>query len=97
LENAVYLHLIQCGYKVFVGKIGDREIDFVGEKNGIKIYVQASLTIMEEKAREREFGSLLLIQDNYAKYIVTLNDMHIGNNYKGVQCLNLKEFLEMEI
>ena len=80
-----------------MGKIGDREIDFVGEKNGIKIYVQASLTIMEEKAREREFGSLLLIQDNYAKYIVTLNDMHIGNNYKGVQCLNLKEFLEMEI
>jgi len=97
LENAVYLHLIQCGYKVFVGKIGDKEIDFVGEKNGIKIYVQVSLTIMEEKTREREFGSLLLVQDNYAKYIITLNDMHIGNNYKGVQCLNLKELLEIEL
>ena len=97
LENAVYLHLIRCGYKVFVGKIGDKEIDFVGEKEGIKVYVQVSLTIMEEKTREREFGSLLLIQDNYAKYIVTLNDMHIGNNYKGVLCLNLKDFLEMEI
>jgi len=97
LENAVYLHLIQCGYKVFVGKIGDKEIDFVGEKDGVKIYVQVSLTMMSEKTQEREFGSLLLVQDNYSKYIVTLNDMHIGNNYKGVQCLNLKEFLEMEI
>ena len=97
LENAVYLHLIQCGYKVFVGKIGDKEIDFVGEKEGIKIYVQVSLTIMSEKTQEREFGSLLLIQDNYSKYIVTLNDMYIGNNYKGIQCLNLIEFLEMEI
>ena len=97
LENAVYLHLIQCGYKVFVGKIGDKEIDFVGEKDGIKIYVQVSLTMMDEKTREREFGSLLLVQDNYAKYIVTLNDMHLGNNYKGVQCLNLRDFLEMEL
>lgn len=97
LENAVYLHLIQSGYKVFVGKIGDKEIDFVGEKNGIKIYVQVSLTIMDEKTREREFGSLLLVHDNYPKYIVTLNDMHIGNNYKGIQCLNLKDFLEMDV
>jgi len=97
LENAVYLHLIQCDYKVFVGKTGDKEIDFVGEKDGIKIYVQVSLTIMDTKTREREFGSLLPVQDNYAKYIVTLNDMHIGNNYKGVQCVNLKEFLEMEL
>ena len=97
VENALYLHLIQCGYKVFVGKIGDKEIDFVGEKDGIKIYVQVSLTIMEEKTQEREFGSLLLVQDNYAKYVVTLNDMHIGNDYKGIKCLNLNEFLEMEI
>jgi len=97
LENAVYLHLIQCGYKVFVGKIGDKEIDFVCEKNGIKIYVQVSLTIVNEKTQERELGSLLLVQDNYTKYVVTLNDMYIGNNYKGVQCLNLKDFLETEI
>ncbi len=80
-----------------MGKIGDKKIDFVGEKDGVKIYVQVSLTIMEEKTQVREFGCLLLVQDNYAKYIVTLNDMHIGNNYKGVQCLNLREFLEMEI
>jgi len=97
LENTVFLHLKQSGYKVFVGKIGDKEIDFVGEKNGIKIYVQVSLTMIDEKTKERELGSLLLVQDNYTKYIVTLNDIHIGNDYKGIQCLNLKEFLEMEI
>ena len=97
LENAVYMHLIRCGYKVFVGKIGDKEIDFVGEKNGVKIYVQVSLTIVGEKTQEREFSSLLLVPDNYAKYVVTLNDMHLGSNYKGVQCLNLIDFLEMEI
>ena len=97
LENAVYLHLIQCGYKVFVGKIGDKEIDFVGEKEGVKIYVQASVTMMNEKTRERELSSLLLVQDNYAKFVVTLNDMYIGNNYKGIQCLNLKDFLEIDV
>ena len=96
LENAVYLHLVHCGYKVFIGKIGDREIDFVGEKNGVKIYVQVSQTLMNEATRKREFGSLLLVQDNFAKYVVTLNDMHIGNNHKGIHCLNLKEFLGME-
>lgn len=97
LENAVYLHLIHCNYKVFVGKIGEKEIDFVGEKKGIKIYVQVSLSIMNEKTREREFTSLQLVHDNYEKYVVTLNDMHLGNNYKGIQCLNLKEFLELEL
>ena len=91
------MHLIHCGYKVFVGKIGEKEIDFVGERNGMKLYVQVSLTIMDEKTREREFGSLLLVQDNYAKYMVTLNDMHIGNDYKGIKCLNLKDFLEIEL
>jgi hypothetical protein len=52
---------------------------------------------MSEKTQEREFGSLLLVQDNHPKYVVTLNDMHIGNNYKGIRCLNLKEFLEIEL
>ncbi|MCL2073380.1 MAG: ATP-binding protein [Marinilabiliaceae bacterium] len=97
LENAVYLHLIHSGYDVFVGKIGDKEIDFIGKKNGTKIYVQVSVTILEEKTRERELSSLMLVQDNFAKFIVTLNDFHLGNNLKGVQCLNIKEFLEMSI
>ena len=53
--------------------------------------------MMHKATRERELGSLLLVQDNYAKYVVTLNDMHIGNNHKGIHCLNLKEFLETEL
>jgi predicted AAA+ superfamily ATPase len=97
LENAVYLHLIQSDYQVFVGKMGNKEIDFVGEKNGIKIYVQVSLSIMDEKTQERELSSLLMVQDNYEKYVITLNDMKIGNNHKGIQFLHLKEFLEKEL
>lgn len=96
MENAVFLHLIQSGYTVFVGKLGDKEIDFIAEKNGRKIYVQVTLTAMDEKTRTREFGNLMEIKDNYPKYVVALNDMIIGDNYKGISYCNLKDFLGME-
>jgi predicted AAA+ superfamily ATPase len=97
LENVVFLHLIHNDYTVFVGKIGSAEIDFVGKKDGKKIYIQVSLSIMDAKTAEREFASLLAIADNYPKYVITLADMHISNNYKGINCLNLIDFLEMKI
>jgi predicted AAA+ superfamily ATPase len=97
LENAVFLHLIQQGYLVHVGKSGTSEIDFVASKNGLKIYIQACLTISSKKTEEREFNNLLLIEDNYPKYVITLNDTIIGNDFKGVKQLNLIDFLSMEI
>lgn len=97
MENAVYLHLKQSGYKVFVGKSGEREIDFMADKNGRKIYVQVTLTAMDEKTRMREFGNLMEIKDNYPKYVVALNDMIIGDDYKGIVYCNLKDFLLTEI
>lgn len=97
MENAVYLHLIQCGYEVYVGKLGDKEVDFMAQKDGRKVYVQVSLTVMQEETRKREFGNLMLVNDNYPKYVVTLNDMIIGNDYKGIQYVNLKDFLDKEI
>jgi len=97
MENAVYLHLVHCGYKVYVGKLRDKEIDFMAERDGQKVYVQVSLTIMEEVTRTREFGNLMLIDDNYRKYVVTLNDMIIGNDYKGIRYINLGEFLVQNI
>jgi predicted AAA+ superfamily ATPase len=93
MENAIYLHLIQCGYKVYAGKLGVKEIDFVAENNGHRIYVQVSLTVQNEETRQREFDNLMLIGDNYPKYVVTLNDMLIGNDNKGIQHLNLIDFL----
>ncbi|GGA91307.1 ATP-binding protein [Puia dinghuensis] len=93
LENAVYKHLIQQGYRVYVGKLGHNEIDFSADKNGQKIHVQVALTVNDKDTERREFGNLLLIPDNYPKFVVTLNDPMLGNDYKGVKQLNLLEFL----
>lgn len=93
LENAVYLHLLQSGYRIFVGKMDNKEIDFVADKNGLKIYVQVCLQITDQLVANREFGNLLMINDNYPKYVVTLNDLILGNDYQGIKQLNLLEFL----
>lgn len=93
LENAVYLHLIQRGYQVYVGKVNNKEIDFAGDKNGLKIYVQCCLQITGKAAEGREFGNLMMIDDNYPKYVVTYNDPIAGNDYLGIRQLNLADFL----
>lgn len=94
LENTIFNHLKIAGYDVKIGGLNNQEIDFVAEKEGERIYVQATLTINEEKTLEREFGNLLKIQDNYPKYVVTMDEFD-GNSYDGVQCLSLREFLKM--
>ena len=93
VENAVFLHLKQLGYNVFVGQLGTQEIDFVAEKQGFKVYVQVCLQLSKEKTMNREFGNLLQIKDNYPKYVVSLNEPLIGHNYKGIIHLNLHDFL----
>lgn len=97
MENAVYLYLRQQGYQVFVGKLDNKEIDFVADKNGAKVYVQVSLTVMDDNTAVREFGNLLKIEDNYPKYVVTLNDVLMGDNNGGVIQKNLVDFLTVEI
>ena len=97
LENAVYLHLLQNGYRVFIGKLDTREIDFVAERNGLKVYVQVSLQITEKSTLSREFGNLMMINDNYPKYVITLNDVIIGNDYQGIKQMNLLDFLLFEV
>ena len=93
MENAVLLHLIACGYRVYVGKTNNHEIDFMADKNGKKIYIQVTLQWVEQETAEREFGNLLAIDDNFPKYIVTLNDPIIGNVYRGIIQYNLLDFL----
>ena len=97
LENVVYTHLLHQGYTVFVGKLGNKEIDFTGERNGVKIYVQVSLTLQLQETIEREFGNLREINDNYPKYVVTLNDPIMGDNQGGILQKNLIDFLMMDI
>ncbi|MFT3947598.1 MAG: ATP-binding protein [Agriterribacter sp.] len=94
LENAVYLHLIQHDYQVFVGKLDDKEVDFIGIKNGAKLYVQVCLTLdNDETTAQREFGNLLKIEDNYPKYVVTLRDVSTGISKEGIIHVNLIDFL----
>lgn len=97
LENAVYLHLAHQGYRIFVGKIGYKEIDFVAERNGLKVYVQVCLQILEQSTLSREFGNLMMVGDNYPKYVVTLNDLIVGNDYQGIKQVNLLDFLAIEL
>lgn len=71
LENAVYNHLAYCGYKISVGMLGTKEIDFIAEKYGEKKYVQVALCIMDSTTSDREFENLLAIKDNYPKIVIT--------------------------
>ena len=92
LENLVYNHLLYKGYDIKVGYYGDKEIDFVGEKNGEKLYIQVALKIDSDKTAEREFGNLLKIQDNYPKIVVT-EDTFSGNSYEGIRHCHIRQFL----
>jgi len=92
IENAVYLHLKTMGYTVLVGKEQDREIDFIAERDGEKVYIQVALRITEKQTMEREFGNLLDIKDNYPKYVVTL-DEYSGVSYEGIRHIPLRSFL----
>ncbi len=93
MENAVYQHLRIHNYQVYIGKLDNLEIDFVGIKNDSKIYIQVAYMLHDEKTKEREFGNLLKIENNYRKYVVTLDSFSSGTNYKGVEQLHLREFL----
>jgi predicted AAA+ superfamily ATPase len=93
MENAVYLHLLRNRYTVYVGKSGDKEIDFMAEKNGERVYVQVAYQLGDENTIKREFGNLADISDNYPKYVVTMDDIQSRNTFKGIRQINLKEFL----
>lgn len=92
LENIVYLELKRRGYDVYIGKIKDKEIDFVATKQNEKIYVQVTQEIKSEKTQKREYEQLLEIRDNYPKYVVMADDF-TGGNYEGIKTMNIVDFL----
>jgi len=95
LENAVYLKLVQEGFSVGVGVLGDREIDFVATRGDECLYVQAAASVADESTRAREFGNLLQIKDNHPKFVVSLDPVRADE--KGIRHLGLREFLLMEM
>ena len=90
-ENLVYNQLIYQDYKVFVGKHQDREIDFVAQKGNETKYIQVAYQLPDEKVREREFGNLLKIEDNYEKIVVSADEF--TTDYKGVKHIHIRDFL----
>jgi len=93
MENVVYLQLKRKGYTVFVGQLGQREIDFMAEKDGERIYVQVAYMLIDQATIQREFGNLMSIDDQYPKYVVTLDEITAGSDYKGIRQIHLRDFL----
>ena len=95
LENIVYLELLRRGYKVYVGKVEELEIDFVAEnRDGLKYY-QVALTVRDEKVLERELRSLQKTGDHYPKTLLTL-DMDLETDYDGIKKINIVDWLLKE-
>jgi uncharacterized protein len=92
MENVVYNHLLFNDYEVKVGSAGSREIDFVGQRNGEVVYIQVCYLLNEQTTIDREFGNLEKIRDNYPKMVVSMDEFS-GNSRRGIQHMNLREFL----
>ena len=93
IENAVYKQLSFLGYDIKVGVLNAGEVDFVCTKSGQTIYVQASYIIAEDTTREREFGPLEKIRDNYPKYVISVTPYLTQRNENGIIHLSLRKFL----
>lgn len=94
IENIIYEHLIRLGYQVYVGQLQAGEIDFVCTKpEGQRIYVQASFIIAEQATREREFGNMRSIKDNYPKYVISMTPLLTKNDDDGITHIHLRKFL----
>lgn len=92
LENIVYNELVYRGYSVHIGKIKDREIDFVATKWNKRVYLQVTYKMESENTINREFGPLLSVDDHYPKYVLSM-DEHFNDNIEGVQHMKLIHFL----
>ncbi len=92
LENIVFIELKRRGYKVYIGKSGDKEIDFIAENEKNRNYIQVAYMLSSEETIEREFSVLLGIRDNYPKFVLSM-DTVFGKDIEGIQRINLIDFI----
>jgi predicted AAA+ superfamily ATPase len=98
IENIIYQHLIGLGYEVTVGQLNTGEIDFACTGKGDRrLYIQASYLIADKTTREREFGNLAAIRDNYPKFVISMTPLVIKNEDNGIVHLGLRTFLRSGI
>lgn len=93
METVVYQHLVRLGYMIYVGQLRAGEVDFVCMRNGEKAYVQVAWLIDSEATRQREFGTLKMINDSYAKYVISATPLLRSADYDGIRHLHLRQFL----
>lgn len=94
LENIVFMECLRRGYSVTVGKAGDKEIDFICQKQEQKIYIQVAYLLAAPETIQREFGVYDYVRDNFPKYVVTMDEIDMSQN--GIKHKNIREFLTME-
>jgi uncharacterized protein len=92
IENIVFLELIRRDYRVYIGKVGETEVDFVAEKPNDKLYIQVTESMQTSETRERELKSLEMISDNYEKIVLSMDKNYI-TSYDGIKVLNLIDWL----
>ena len=91
IENLVYLELLRQGYEVYVGKLDNKEIDFIATQNNTKIYVQVAMTALDENTHIRELDPFYKIKDNYRKILITADAIDLSRD--GIEHINLYDFL----
>ena len=92
LENVVFLELLRRDYRVYIGKVGETEVDFVAEKPDDKLYIQVTESMLSPETRERELHPLRMIPDNYEKIVLSMDRSFI-TSYDGIKSLNLIDWL----
>lgn len=92
IENIVFLELLRRDYRVYIGKVGETEVDFVAEKPNDKLYIQVTESMQLPETRERELRPLRMIPDNYEKIVLSMDKSYI-NSYEGIKSINLIDWL----
>lgn len=95
IENIVFLELLRRDYRVYIGKVGETEVDFIAEKPDDKVYIQVTESMQSPETRERELRPLRLIPDNYEKTVLSMDRSFI-HSYDGIKVENLIDWLLVE-
>lgn len=93
LENVVFLELLSRGYNISIGKLNNKEVDFIASSFNEKIYIQVCETLYSEETKKRELIPLQNINDNYEKIILTRDNVLVGTNEEGIKILNIIDWL----
>ncbi|MDR1123947.1 MAG: ATP-binding protein [Elusimicrobiota bacterium] len=91
LENIVYLELLRRGYEVYIGKVGNKEVDFIARNNGSVEYYQVSQSVIDSNVLKREMAPLDMIKDHNPKFILTMD--YISENVNGIKQVNVLDWL----